>query len=694
MKAHAQRLAALLFAVIIGSAALQLSGVASATPLAPNLTKVVVQPDQRTVEVTWQHTGQTLVSYEIWWRTSGTSTWKWVSSSAGGTDSSWVPYASAQSTYVERLKMPASVAKTKVDIGIKAVQGTCPPDSNCSNLDNAKITKIGMKAAPKVTLISDPTSIQVNWTAASGSFPFVSYDVFLKPTSYPGPIEDCWSTWEGTRKNTTKSLTSVPAGCGGGAVQPQTQYQVGVRTIQQTGAKPVWTTVRVATATTPSALPAHCQSTDELFCTDFPNGFVKTAAWPAAQQGDPVTMNGANIKHAPYLNGSNWTTPAVVDEINNGFGSSSAPDWNVIRLNMDWPTYQIEQGGSVTVDPVALQELDTVIDAAKAQGLYVILVPAHTRWPGSLCGMSTRMADATHDIPKWMWDIVAPSLTPECKKWSTTAQDLEDEVFARPEFKTYIRTLADRYSDFSTSAKADRSETVVALDLINEPKGDGGVQSKQSKMIANYTAIVQDVRANSTATNKILMAEPTHGDTSLAQNSADLATFAASSKNLMWSFHDYFGGGTDGSEPPTDPTWGYGRSSYGFPKGQDRTDSNPRPYTYGNEAAQHRTYVEQVIGWSTAQGLPVYIGEYGVYNPCWGNVESEAMEYATQTRDLYDSIPISPGSSTTAPVSRTWWINGSSNAASAMELRRASTAGPAGCGPEVGGYFAHAAGTT
>lgn len=162
----------------------------------------------------------------------------------------------------------------------------------------------------------------------------------------------------------------------------------------------------------------------------------------------------------------------------------------------------------------------------------------------------------------------------------------------------------------------------------------------------------------------------------------------------MWSFHDYFGGGTDGSEPPTDPTWGYGRSSYGFPKGQDRTDSNPRPYTYGNEAAQHRTYVEQVIGWSTAQGLPVYIGEYGVYNPCWGNVESEAMDYATQTRDLYDSIPISPGSSTTAPVSRTWWINGSSNAASAMELRRASTAGPAGCGPEVGGYFAHAAGTT
>ena len=150
MKVTAQRLAALLFAVIIGSAALQLSGVASAAPLAPNLTEVVVQPDQRTVEVTWQHTGQTLVSYEIWWRTSGTSTWQWVSSSAGGTNSSWVPYASAQSTYVERLKMPASVAKTKVDIGIKAVQGTCPPDSNCSNLDDAKITNIGMKAVPKI----------------------------------------------------------------------------------------------------------------------------------------------------------------------------------------------------------------------------------------------------------------------------------------------------------------------------------------------------------------------------------------------------------------------------------------------------------------------------------------------------------------------------------------------------------------
>lgn len=94
-----------------------------------------------------------------------------------------------------------------------------------------------------------------------------------------------------------------------------------------------------------------------------------------------------------------------------------------------------------------------MIDAAKAQGLYVILVPAHTRWPGSLCGMSTRMADATHDIPKWMWDIVAPSLTPECKKWSTTAQDLEDEVFARPEFKTYIELLQ---TDTRTSRRAPR----------------------------------------------------------------------------------------------------------------------------------------------------------------------------------------------------------------------------------------------
>ncbi|MBK9558026.1 MAG: cellulase family glycosylhydrolase [Candidatus Microthrix sp.] len=71
----------------------------------------------------------------------------------------------------------------------------------------------------------------------------------------------------------------------------------------------------------------------------------------------------------------------MVDVINNGFGSSSAPNWNVIRLNMDWPTHQIEQAGSVIVDPVALQELDTVIDAAKAQGLYVALVPAPRRWP-------------------------------------------------------------------------------------------------------------------------------------------------------------------------------------------------------------------------------------------------------------------------------------------------------------------------
>lgn len=545
-----------------------------------------------------------------------------------------------------------------------------------------------MVAAPTVTAASTISDLTINWTAHPAGRQFFSYDLFLKPTANTAPISSCWVGYETTQTTTSQIVTNVPATCGGGTIRPGTSYQVAVRVIQQNPPKNVWSVISTASVTTP-ALPTHCQSTSEAFCTVFPNAFVKTASWPIADQGDPVVLNGANIKHGPYLNGTTWTTPGVVDQITNGFGSPGAPDdWNAIRLNLDWPVYQIKSGSSIIVDPAALTQLDTVIDAATEAGYYVILVPAHTRKPGALCATSPRMADATHDIPKWMWDLVSTSLpAPTCSSWSPGHQDFEDEVFARPEFRNYLRVLATRYSDTSTTAKAARSKTVVAIDMINEPRGSGLLPTRQANMLTNYRNLATDLRANPTATAKILMAEPVHGDTSLAQNGSDLATFAASTTNLVWSFHDYFGGGPGTTTPPTDPTFGFGRDSWGFPTGYDMTASVNQPYRSTNDEAQHRTYVEQSVGWATAQGLPVYIGEYGVKNPCWGNEAVYAEIYAEQTRNLYRSMPQSPGASRTVALSRTWWDD------SQMELRRTSTDGGAGCGPAVGSFYSHAAKT-
>lgn len=685
-------LVAVMAAACMTSTVIQLgASPAGAAPIVPAVANVEVQPDQRTVQVSWDHTGQSLYSYEIWWRASGTTTWQWVSTSAGGEDRSWVPYVPGQSSYVERLKMPDSVAGTAVDVSIRALStSSCSPASNCSSLDAAQVVNVGMDVRPTALPSPSASSISLSWTPASGAFQFYSYDLFLKPSAYAGNLTGCWAGWEPNRTSTSRTLSSVPATCGGGQVQANTQYEIGVRVLQKSSNPTVWGAVGTAVVTTPSALPAHCQSTDELFCVNFPDSFVKTAAWPLAEQGDPVVLNGANLKHAPVLDGGNWNTPWLTDYIDSTFGGATAPGWNAMRINMDWPTYQIKSGGSIIVDSVALDQLDATIDAAVSNGYYVILNPAHVRRPGSGCSWGARMNDATHDIPKWMWDLVAPGMTPNCSGWSTTASNLEDEVFARPEFKTYIRSIADRYSDFSTPEKAARSEAVVAIDLINEPKGSGGIQTRQANMLANYSGIVSDVRANTSAADKILMAQPVHGDTSLAQNGSDVASFASTSENLMWSFHDYFGGGINGTTPSTS-SWGYGRDAYGFPGSQERTYQTSRPYTYANEEAQHRTYVEQSIAWATAHELPVFVGEYGVINPCNGNVASEALGYAEDTRDLYDTIPEAPGSSSTVSVSRTWWVNGYWND---MELVRKESVGAPGCGPAPGDYFAHAAGTT
>jgi hypothetical protein len=285
MKAHAQRLAALLFAVIIGSAALQLSGVASADATGP-------KPDQG-----GRSTGPTHRRGDLATHGADTGELRDLVANLRNVD---LEVGVIVGRWNRQLMGPVRVgtehlrrAAEDARVG-RQDQGRHRHQSGAGDLparlqllesrqcqDHQHRDESRPQGHPHFGSDVHPSQLD----RSIGLVPIRVLRRVLEAHLLPRPDRGLLEHLEGTRKNTTKSLTSVPAGCGGGAVQPQTQYQVGVRTIQQTGAKPVWTTVRVATATTPSALPAHCQSTDELFCTDFPNGFVKTAAWPAAPAG-------------------------------------------------------------------------------------------------------------------------------------------------------------------------------------------------------------------------------------------------------------------------------------------------------------------------------------------------------------------------------------------------------------------------
>jgi len=559
------------------------------------------------------------------------------------------------------------------------------------------LADVKVVATPTPTVTSSTTSsISISWTAAATGDPFVEYDLFVAPSSYAGDLANCYSTYEATKTTTTKTLTTVPTACGGGSIVAATSYKVGVRVIQRTGNPSVWTKVGQTTGTTPSALPTQCQvasSTNEAFCAVYPNAFVKNSSWPAAEQGQAVTLNGANTKYGPRLDGT-WNTSSVTS-IFSQIHSAGPTAFNAVRVNLDWGMFQYKSGSTVVVDSAALTELDTVIDSAITNGLYVILVPVHIRQPGSLCTVSgNRLYNATFNVPRWAWDQIDPTLpTGGCTSYPSQFDDLVDDAVSLPDAQTYFRTLANRYSDYSTTAKGNRSRQVVAIDLVNEMTGDGAaIVNEQDKILQVYQNVITDLRTNTTATKKLMVVEAAHGDTSYKLNDTDLDALAGASTNIILSFHDYFGGAPGGGTLTGSGTYGLGYSSSGFVSGtyQERTDGAARTYTYANEASQHRTYVEQMASWAAGagSGLPLYIGEYGVYNSCSGNVQSEANSYASDTKGLYDSVTMLVGGSNVAvPVSRTWWTHGYAGNDSSMDLRRMSS----GCASQAAGtYFAHA----
>lgn len=662
--------------------------VAPAYALPPAVANIKIELDgsaiSKTMAVTWSaSTYSPFDSYEFY-SASGSDTIDWYDYTTNKSQTSYALPGWGNKSAPGSFNLGATYS---VGMDIAESPGVAGPKT---------LANVKMVSTPTVTATSaTASSISISWTAASTSDPFVEYDLYLAPSTYTGSLGNCYIGWEPTKTTNTRTLSTVPAACGGGSVSGATNYRVGVRTIQKVGNPSVWTKVGEASVTTPASLPAQCTTTNEAFCAVYPNAFVKNATWPTAEQGQAVTLNGANTKYGPRLSGTTWNTSnvtALFDQID----SAGPAGFNAVRLNLDWGMFQYKNSsGQVVVDPAALTELDTVIDSAAGHGLYVILVPMHLRQPGSVCtSSSSRLFNATFNIPRWAWDKLDSTLpTGGCNSYPSAFDDLVDNAVSLPEARTYFRTLAGRYSDYSTSSKASRSKNVVAFDLVNEMTADGAdISVEQAKILSAYQSTISDLRANTAATKKIMIVGAAHGDTSYAQNIGGLQALSSSGANIVLSFHDYFGGAPNGGTL-TGTSYGLGYSASGFVSStyQERSDGSTgaaRTYTYANEASQHRTYLEQMAGWASQASLPLYIGEYGVYNACFGNVQSEANSYAIDTKALYDSVKMTVGgTSVNVPLSRTWWAHGFSGSDSAMDLRRMSS----GCAAQASGtYFAHA----
>ena len=260
--------------------------------------------------------------------------------------------------------------------------------------------------------------------------------------------------------------------------------------------------------------------------------------------GEAVRLHGFNVTPV-WSNkpGQTWSLARYQQIRDKGF--------NAVRFVLKWSDFEPTRGA---FDQTDLTTLDTAIAHAKAAGLYVILDEIHLYGPGGF-----------DYVPSW-------------------ARSGDSVTSVRTNAAGYLRLLAARY----------RGEpAVAAYDPVNEfhrwPIDQNGV-------LRAYDELIREIRT--VDPHKIVLVEPTYGDTSVAGDLADFSNLT-DKRNVVWSIHDYFAGGDDDGYAADGAKAGvyvYGGHT-GYP--------SPNPQQLENHLKVH-------VDKTRAAGLPIWIGEYGI----------------------------------------------------------------------------------
>ena len=261
------------------------------------------------------------------------------------------------------------------------------------------------------------------------------------------------------------------------------------------------------------------------------------------------------------------------------------------------------------------------------------------------------MAGAHKGIPAWAWTKVGSTPGTSCES-STSRDALADNALGLQETADYLKFILNRY-DGSTV----RGQHVIAVDLVNEPAADGTTAVDRTQKLVDtvygpWLAPTGSTSLRATDPDKILIVSPVAGSGSLV--GVTLANVAK--PNVVMTFHDYFGQATG-----TNATYGIGYSSSAYATQKEDTDQtgnsamggsyvpyNPASKAYATRKTEHTAFVQQAVGVAEAAGMPLYIGEYGIMNPCNGGNLAYSTQYAKDTYAIYDSLGLS----------RTVWTHG------------------------------------
>jgi hypothetical protein len=288
--------------------------------------------------------------------------------------------------------------------------------------------------------------------------------------------------------------------------------------------------------------------------------------------GTPVALNGLNVvpvwSNSP---GKTWSRAR--------YDSIAAKGFNSVRFVLYWDDFEPSKG---RFDQTSLATLDTAVSRAKAAGLFVVLDMIHLWGPHGL-----------HDVPRW-------------------AQSGDSVASVQANADSYLRTLARRYRD---------EPAVAAYDPVNEPRRSPIDQNAVLRMYDRLIATIRQVDRD-----KVVLVEPTYGDTSIQGTCADLSNLTHRA-NVAFSIHDYFAGGDDD---------GFGAGCRQAGVYAWKAHASYRASDRGQLRAHLRAYLDTL----RPARLPLYVGEFGMAD---GAVNRD--QWVRDTVGLFDEFRLGRG----------WW---------------------------------------
>jgi Cellulase (glycosyl hydrolase family 5) len=288
--------------------------------------------------------------------------------------------------------------------------------------------------------------------------------------------------------------------------------------------------------------------------------------------GHDVTLNGVNVVAV-------WGPGAGRSWPRSDYRAIARRGFNSVRLVLRWDELEPQPGRFAEG---RLRTLDRAIGYAGAAGLYVVLDMVHLWGPTGM-----------RFVPQW-------------------ARVGDSVSTVRASALPYVRVLAARYA-------AD--PVVAAYDPVNEPRR---WPIDQDAVLRMYNRIIGTVRQ--VAPDKVVLVEPSYGDSSLAAGCADLANLTYR-RDVVVSVHDYFAGG--------DPDgFGKGCGQAGRYAYDGRTGYEPPA------PAELRAHLDAYVDVLARAGLPLEVGEFGM-----GVRAPDQERWVRESVRLFDELGLS----------RAWW---------------------------------------